>query len=277
MAGFFGADTDQLRDFADQLQAGRSRIEDIAGRMTAQALTVEWEGADADAFRTEAFGPVQSLFDNAGGLLQGRHTEAHRHAEEQDQASAQQDGDPLGPLGDAVGDVVGDIIDGLAGLGESAWNFLTDTTVQIASGIAGVALDIVEGIRNGVGKLGSWAKTLGKVFAPIGILGGVDSILNSDRDGWRKVGDMIAGGLGVAAGVGAFIPGVGWAATAVLGGASALWTIGNEIADNWDGITENVKEFGSDALDWMEETGGDVVDTFGDAAEGFGNWVSGLI
>ncbi|MBP2380108.1 hypothetical protein [Brachybacterium sacelli] len=281
MAGFYGADTEQLRGFGDLLETQNGRLSELASQLASQVNSVEWVGSDADDFRSEFSGRVSGLFDTADGLLRQRRGEVEEHAEQQDEASDPSDGGVL----DAIGDAVGDVIDGAVGVatavGQGIWDVLNHPlTAGVLEGLGhlGTALSDIKGL----GFLGS----LGKVFAPISIVTGVNQALNPSHEGWRGVGDRIAGGLSVVAGVAAFIPG-GQLVAGIAGGAAALWNAGNWVYDNWDGITSTVSDAYDattgaigDAAEATGEAIGDAAeatgDFVGDVAEGVGDFVGGL-
>lgn len=278
MAGFYGADTEQLRGFGDQLQGGRSRLEELAGELASGIYSVEWIGSDADSFRDDFSGRVTGLFDTAGGLLDRFRNEAGDHAEEQDEASADDDGGILGAIGDVVGDIVDGAVDFVTGLGEGVWDFLNHPLMTGGFELLGHGLSLVEDAMTVVDDLGNivknppaWLGVAGKVLGGVSIITGVNQMLNPTHDGWRGVGDRIAGGLSVVAGVAAFVPG-GQVVAAVAGGAAALWNAGNWVADNWDGITETA----GNVADTVGDAAGATADFIGDAAGGVADFVGGL-
>lgn len=86
MSGFMGADTEQLRGFGDGVTAGAATLQDRVETALAQALAANWQGSDADEFRSRcdsARAQLQDVLDT----LRARAKEAAEHADEQDSAS----------------------------------------------------------------------------------------------------------------------------------------------------------------------------------------------
>lgn len=97
---FWGADTEQLRNLAEQ---GRSLLSGLAERRnTADSLvrSVPWEGPDADSFQ-EQWAQVTSRWDGVQKRAATVCAELIQHAQEQDDAS-ESDGTPGAPLGPRV-------------------------------------------------------------------------------------------------------------------------------------------------------------------------------
>lgn len=293
MAGFYGADTEQLRSFGDLLDGRSGRLSDLASQLTSQVSSVEWVGSDADDFRADFSGRVIGLFDAADGLLRQRRSELGEHAEQQDEASSPSDGGVL----DEIGDFLGGVLDGAADVGSGILDVINSSMFNGPLGILDGALDLggVGQILDDAGNLTNLTPAM-RVFngiaGPISIVSGINSMINPAHDGWRGYGDQIAGGLSVASGVGGIIAAAGGAALlgpvvgpalAVAGIAAGAWAVGNMIYDNWDSITE----FGGDAIDAVGD-GVDAVgegisnatdavgDAAGDVADGVGDFVGGL-
>jgi uncharacterized protein YukE len=98
-----------------------------------------------------------------------------------------------------------------------------------------LAADLGEGLA--AGKYAKLAKGLGRASAVLGIIAGVDDIVNNDKDhGWVKIGNYVAGGAGIAGGILVlFASGVGETALVVglaLGTISAGWTLGKTIVQD---------------------------------------------
>lgn len=224
MAGFYGADTEQVRGFGDELRSCSTRLEHMSTMLAGQINWVEWEGADAEALRVDYSGRVMGLFEAATGLLDTFRHDLDGHAEEQDEASSDGDG----------------ILGGV-------WDFINDPLLNGALGIA-------DGIRDLANKfvrtLGSWSRAMGRIVPPIAIATGLKSLLDPDSSGF----DRIAGGLSIVGGVigGAVViatvaalpavPTVIAVTGAVVGIAAGALTLGSEIADNWDSITAGLSD-----------------------------------
>ena len=270
MAGFYGADTEQLRGFGDRLQGGRSRLEELAGELASGIHSVEWIGSDADDFRQDFSGRVNGLFDTAGGLLDRFRNEAGDHAEEQDEASADDDGGLLGAIEDIFDAVFTDLVN--FGNGVLA---IVDGVMDVVGGIRGHRL-VQAGLAtlDDVARLSNGMRIFNGIAGPLSILGGINSLFFSDYDGLRGVIDrafgavsIFTGGVGLVsaiAGAAVFGP-VGMAVVGALGIAAGAWAIGNVIYDNWVSISGA----DSDAADA-------VTGFIGDAASGVADFVGGL-
>lgn len=96
-----------------------------------------------------------------------------------------------------------------------------------------LAADLGEGLA--AGRYAKLAKGLGRASAVLGIIAGVDDIVNNNQDhGWVKIGNYVAGGAGIAGGlIILFASGAGEAAVVTglaLGTISAAWTFGKTVA-----------------------------------------------
>lgn len=108
MAGFYGGDTDQMRQHGTACQQGSQRIVDITEATTALIDSVTWQGPDAVAFRALWHDTVEpgmlARADDIGAT--GR--EIDQHAEQQDQASGGDGGEGLlKTVGDHFRDIFG--------------------------------------------------------------------------------------------------------------------------------------------------------------------------
>ena len=84
MSGFFGADTEQLRSQAEACQRSAGTLHDLIGTTSALIASVEWTGADADAFRDRWASEVRGRLTERAEALQKLSDELDVHAEEQD-------------------------------------------------------------------------------------------------------------------------------------------------------------------------------------------------
>ena len=91
--GMLGADTDALRRLAERFDASAEDVEDAVDAAVRAIAEVDWRGADADAFRSDAVHAIRSL----GAALADRAVRSAdalcRQADAQDEASAA-DGSP---------------------------------------------------------------------------------------------------------------------------------------------------------------------------------------
>ncbi|APX31546.1 hypothetical protein BH708_01055 [Brachybacterium sp. P6-10-X1] len=97
MSGFFGADTDQLREHASMLQGKAQRLMEL--RDSLEPLVMDesiWQGQDADSFRQSWSGVTEPLFAGSGEDLTRRGRDLEEHAEQQDTASGADGGSGAG-------------------------------------------------------------------------------------------------------------------------------------------------------------------------------------
>lgn len=88
MAGFYGADVEQLRALAARLEQGAQGLDDAARSLGQQVMTATaWQGRDADGFRSEWGGSHRSRITAAAGGLRQAAQAVRRNADEQDGAS----------------------------------------------------------------------------------------------------------------------------------------------------------------------------------------------
>lgn len=292
MAGFYGADTEQLRDFGELVGTSTGRLSDIAARLAAQVNSVEWVGPDADDFRSDYAGRVNGLFDSATGLMGRFRQETGTHADEQDEASGTGDGSFLdelkdffaNPLVETAMTLKDTVMAGLKSLKAIAQGRNLAALAQaLRSG--DVAADAIAAMKSGMidkaagflGKLGTVGRFAGGAFGLLGMYSGIKDMINPPHDGWRGVGDRAAGFLGaiggagslaVMLGAGAALGPVGLGIVAGAGAVSALWTAGNAIYDNWDSITGVVSDFGGAVSDFASDAG--------DVLSGVGDFIGGL-
>lgn len=307
MSGFFGADTEALRDYAQRVQTGSGRLVELRDGLSSQLASVAWVGPDADAFRDDFAGRVSALFDQVGSDLQRRRTELATHAEEQDEVSSvggEGGGESSGgdrSFGDLLGDLLsnpltalGSTLSAVGGAAGAAWkafkqgrsllalhtamNTLGDAAQSAQTFIRSGMIDDAAGF---LGKLGGVARFLGGAGGVLGIVGGISDMISPPHDGWRGVGDRIAGGLSVvggaggmavALGAGAMLGPVGLGVVAAAGIGAGLWAAGNAIYDNWDSITAFAGDVGGHVSDFVSDAG----DVVGGAADAVGDFVGGL-
>lgn len=330
MSDFFGADTAALRDHAERVRAGSGRLADLRAQLASRVHSVEWVGPDAEAFRDEFTGRVSGLFARAAEELDSQHAQLMGHAEEQDHASGRGGAVGGGTVGGATGsggagggagggsfqgaltDFLANPLTGVIGAagavgsaggalwqGFKQWRNLSN--LSLAMDTAGDAarsaqafirsgmVDDAAGFLGGLGRAGRFLGAAGGIFA-IGT--GISDMINPPHDGWRGVGDRVAGGLSVvggagglavALGAGAMLGPVGIGVVAAAGIGAGLWAAGNAIYDNWDSITGFVGDVGGTVSDFVGDAGDvvseatDVVgDAIGDAAGAVGDFVGGI-
>jgi hypothetical protein len=88
MSGFFGADTDQLRDHTQLLRDRARSLTELRDRLQPAILDESiWRGPDAEDFRSTWSSRTSPLFDEIAARIEGRGSDLDAHAEEQDTAS----------------------------------------------------------------------------------------------------------------------------------------------------------------------------------------------
>ena len=296
MAGFYGADTDALRDVAGVFQDRSSRLAELRDQLDAAVMR-----GDADAFRDRWTG-VSARFGGASDGVGRRRGELEEQAEQQDDASGEDGGG--GGLLDAVGNLFDDVKGGLndlrkaiskigkgvkafklfrdlARLGEAGYeglkglinqqfiDELVDKTRAPAAKIMDFlhgkgwtrVADVAEGILDS-GLVKGAGKVLGKALPVLDIGMGIHQMVTAE-DGW----DVASGGLSTLSGglllaapftgpAAPIVAGVGL----VAGGLSLGIDAGKAIVENWDTISDTAGK----AWDATTDAVGDAVDGVGD-------------
>lgn len=130
-----------------------------------------------------------------------------------------------------------------------------------------------------------WMGPIGGIFA---VAGGISDMVNPQHEGWRGVGDRIAGGLSVvggagvmalALGAGAALGPVGVAAIVGAGAIAGAWALGNLAWDNRESIAAGGRWLVDRAGEVAEGVASDFADAWGDIRSGaghVGSWIGGL-
>lgn len=301
MSGFLGADTEALREQAEALRTGAQRLGELKTSLSAQVASAEWVGPDAESFRSDFSSRVSSLFDGAIGDVGSRAQQIDEQAQEQDQVSAAGADGEGGGLLDSIGDLLANpaVVTGLTAFsavtaaldmvkGIKQIRDLGRYTEAIRRGLTGAAARIAGRMHTtGLGMLG---RVGGRIFGPLGVVTGIMDMVNPPHDGWRGVGDRVAGGLGVIGGVGmtalalgATLNPVGLAVVGVAAAGAGLWAAGNAIWDNREAIGDFIGDVGghvSDAVDTAGEVLSDVgegaMDAVDSIKDGVGDFVGGI-
>lgn len=302
MAGFYGADTDALRDIAGVFEQRSRRLGELRETLHSAVMREEiWTGTDAESFRDRWTG-VSSQFSDASEGIERRHVDLEDHAEQQDEVSDPRDGGFLDSIGDFFKNITGDVKDLISGArkvmkGIDAFKFFNDLQKLGKAGYEGLKemlngkfidelvdktrgpaqkimdfvngkgwtriADVAEGILDS-GVVKGAGKVLGKLLPGLDIGVGIHQIVTAE-DGW----DVAAGGLSVLSGgllLAAPLAGpfapIVAGAGLVAGGISLGIDAGKAIVENWDTITEKAGE----AWDATK-------DVVGDVAEGVENFV----
>lgn len=84
---FYGADTEQLMTLSRRMQTSMLQLQDVQGRIVRSVMTVDWQGPDAEDFRSSAQRVAGTQLGEATEDLVRRADELAGHAREQDDAS----------------------------------------------------------------------------------------------------------------------------------------------------------------------------------------------
>ncbi|MEE1649474.1 hypothetical protein V1260_01550 [Brachybacterium sp. J144] len=88
MSGFYGADTEQLRDHAQSMLERARRLGELRDELEPLVMDDSiWRGTDADAFRQDWASRIAPSFSQGSERILEKRNELDRHAEEQDSAS----------------------------------------------------------------------------------------------------------------------------------------------------------------------------------------------
>lgn len=102
MAGFQGADTDQLREHAELMRNRAKSLDGVRTRLTMLVTYgAEWEGPDAEEFRDRWHSEIGPRLDEQIGAIEQRGTSLEEEADEQDKAS--EEDSPPGLLENILG------------------------------------------------------------------------------------------------------------------------------------------------------------------------------
>ncbi|WP_425863930.1 WXG100 family type VII secretion target [Arthrobacter sp. TWP1-1] len=312
MDGFLGADIADLRDFAKTMdKASHALIQQAQALSSAVNQSHGWRGPDAERFRQTWNSSHRPAIAATSRSLQEAADLLRRNAQEQETASSvgSMDGsgpgsggntddksfiaktlDFLGLGGKAIGIALG--IKGFISNFREHATFLAGKqwkqfgqaynafkTFQAEGGLLG-KLGATGQFLGKAGKLiGAFGRFAGPLLAPLGIYSGIRDMIDPGHDGWRGVGDRIAGGLGVIGAAGSILIAVGAVANpvgiAVLVGAGVIaggWALGNMIADSEWGKAAG-KWIGDKATEGWNHTTAAV----GNVVDGAKNAVSGAV
>lgn len=84
---FTGMDIPAVRQMATQMEQASGEIEQLVARLTGTLNGTQWEGPDANAFRSEWEGQHTAALRNVGQALQTVSQRARANADEQEAAS----------------------------------------------------------------------------------------------------------------------------------------------------------------------------------------------
>jgi uncharacterized protein YukE len=87
MTRFWGADTEQVTAFAERAESSAEVLVERAAALAALLAQVDWQGRDAEDFRSHWSGTVQPGIEQCADALRRRGTELRQHAEAQESTS----------------------------------------------------------------------------------------------------------------------------------------------------------------------------------------------
>lgn len=314
MAGFYGADTDALRDVAGLFQERSRRLDELREELTGAVMREDiWIGGDGDSFRDRWTG-VSSRFSGVTEDIARRREDLDGHAEEQDDASEAKDG---GGLLDGIKDLLAYAKEGIGGLvkayrsiskGIDGFKLFNDLQKLGKAGFEGLKdkitkdfidelvdksrkpaqkimdfvngkgwtriADVAEGILDS-GVVKGAGKVLGKALPVLDIGMGVHQMMNAE-DGW----DVAAGGLSVVSG-GLMLaaPLAGPFAPIVFGAGAVAGGVSLAI-DAGKAIVENwdsITETASDVWDGAKDVASDAWDGAKDVAGDVAEGVTNVV
>lgn len=303
MDGFLGSDIADLRDFAKTMdKASHALLQQAQTLSSVVNQPRGWKGPDADRFRQTWNASHRPTIAATSLSLQEAANMLRKNAQEQETASSATglsvpggSGSDSGPsvwdktlenlglgakalgVGLGVKNFMGNLKDNAKFLANKQWKQFGNAynefkTFQSEGGLLG-KLGAAGEILGKSGKLlSAFGRFAGPLLAPVGIIGGIHDIVSPDHDGWRGVGDRIAGGLGVVGAAGSILIAVGAVANpvgiAVLVGVGVVaggWALGNMIADS---------SWGKAAGKWVGEKASKA---WNSAASSVGNVVGGAV
>lgn len=313
MAGIYGADVAQLRSLAKDFQRASQTMQTQGQNLTKLVNgTTAWTGQDSQKFRQDWNGSHRTTLLAAARLLEQGSKYLQANAEEQDRASSGTGDAPSSTPGSTIGSTPGDTSspgDSLLDWGKTVLGL----GMKVKDGVEALQdwehflskkkiLDFAGDLKNlkafswaddflnfkaegalakmGVAgdMIGKWGRFAGPALAPLSIYGGISDMINPEHDGWRGIGDRLAGGLGVVGGVGTIAMAAGLLGPVGIGivvGAGVIaggWALGNMVADS---------EWGKAAGRWIGNTASDAWNgaksVAGDAWEGTKNAVGNTV
>ncbi|MDT9592892.1 WXG100 family type VII secretion target [Nocardioides zeae] len=282
--GFVGADVEELRALATELESGAGELRDLGAQLAASIQAASsWQGADAERCKSEWGGLAQTQVADVAAALEDAGRIVERNADEQEGISSADSVRPDGygwlglvPGGVATARAVQKLWGagkGLLGLGA-----FFDALKHPARGFG--ALSRFEKVRDAIEAVLATRKTgilgmLSRISVPLTMVtAGWEAITGTGYEGWRDVagrGFAAAGALGAATLV---IGGTALAApvaTAAAIGVAAygVWSAGNFVYDNRAAIGDFVSRTYEGARGWVSEQGTRALDAARAWAAGF--------
>lgn len=284
MGTFVGADVEELRALAVELEAGAGELRDLSSELSGTIAAAEsWQGPDATRCKDEwgtlaqsSIADVASALDTAGRIVR-------RNADEQEGVSSADSTAPQGygwlslvPGGIATANALKKIWG--AGKGLLQLRGFFDALRHPATGFG--ALTRFEKVRDAVEALLATRKTgimgmLSRISLPLTALQGAwQAVAGTGYEGWRDTVGRIVGGAGAVGAVTLLVGGTALAApiaTAAAIGVAAygVWSAGNYVYDNRAAIGQFVSRAAEGVSTWASDQASRALDSARDWARGF--------
>lgn len=144
MSGFYGMDTQQVRDHSAACRTGMNRIEELRGALDSAVTSVTWEGPDAEDFRDRWLQLSSGRISGLLAELEDQASQLEGEADQQDVVS-DRDGTESGPgtRPSTIPDAPTDRMDRGYLHEDNPWipNWLENPAEQLFSGAAGLISD----------------------------------------------------------------------------------------------------------------------------------------
>lgn len=280
MAGFYGADVAQLRSLAKDFQRASQTLQSQGQNLTRLVNeNSSWKGADAQQFKQEWNSSHRQSLMAVARMLEKGSKDLKTNAEQQEKSSEGSTGSISGSSGPGgsgssnetpgnklldwaknIGTVLGfgfKIKDTVEFLKDAGKFLSTKKILDFAGDLKNLkAFSWADDFKNATGIIGKFGRFAGPILAPISIFTGIHDMFSPGHDGWRGIGDRVAGGLSVIGGVGTIAMAAGLLTNPVgigiVVGAGLIaggWALGNMIADS---------EWGKATGRWISDRAGDV-------------------
>jgi hypothetical protein len=302
-----------------------NRLTMTATSLRSSVVDSPWAGVDAESFRWSWHGGQERAIAGAADRLADAATTVLRNADEQEWASDAGTaagspgvtvpgsgvpgvtvGEGLGVLGLGIGawavtktflaamraNAIGEDLAGFLAAGRTAGSAAASARILSIADMANVVGGRDGFLWNSLSKLGPLGTSVGKWLGPLGAVisigTGIHDAIDPAHEGWRGVGDRIAGvasvgvgigTLGIIAGAAAFSGPAAPVVVVAAGLGIAAWHAGNWVADNWDTVTavaDDVGEVVGDAWDGVTNAANAAGNALADAAGAAKNFIGGL-
>ncbi|GAB3536807.1 hypothetical protein GCM10027403_18770 [Arthrobacter tecti] len=292
MSELLGANVEELESLAERFSQSAETLRGIRSTLTVGVINnTGWAGPDAESLRSSWDSHQMAIMLAANTLDRGSR-DLLEQARQQETASdagsgaiggsSGAPGFPGTPAGHTDEDFsIWEALGQVAGFGmdinkmfklSDIQKFIANSRILDITDMRNISL--ASEFLDEASKFTKWSRFAGPLLAPLGIAGGIHDVFNPDHEGWRGVGDRVAGGVGAFASggtlllaAGALGP-VGAAVVVGAGLAAGAWALGNYVYDNWDNITEWTSNAWDATTDFVGDTWDGATDIAGDAWEG---------